>query len=415
MRYWLFSVFFVINLSAVLGNNATQPRVMGETAVRPIVQLQQPTPLPPDIHYRFAVIGDYGDNSPRTERVAQLVASWQPDFVISLGDNNYPNGEAATIDDNVGQYYSQYIGNYQGAYGGGSSTNRFWPSLGNHDWLSLSCDESECYGPYFDYFTLPGNERYYDVDYGLVQFWALDGDFAEPDSNRRDGAQAHWLQESLQAATSCFKVVFVHNSPYSSGYHGSQVYMQWPFGEWGADVVLGGHDHDYERLDVAGVPYFVNGVGGGSITAFANEENLLPGVTSQVRYNRDGGAMLVEATADRMLFQFYNTESVLIDEYTLPKSCVVATPTASPTPLPTETPPPTATPQATPTAISMSVPTDTSTPTSTVVATPTAVSTTPTPSVETSQPTPIKSWLPLALLLVFVSGGFVWYARSQYS
>ena len=37
---------------------------------------------------------------------------------------------------------------------------------------------------------------------------------------------------------------------------------QWPYGEWGADAVLAGHDHTYERLFINGVTYFVNGMGG---------------------------------------------------------------------------------------------------------------------------------------------------------
>ena len=51
---------------------------------------------------RLAVIGDYGDGSQAAADVAALVRAWQPDYVITTGDNNYPKGEAATIDGNVG-------------------------------------------------------------------------------------------------------------------------------------------------------------------------------------------------------------------------------------------------------------------------------------------------------------------------
>jgi tartrate-resistant acid phosphatase type 5 len=44
--------------------------------------------------------------------------------------------------------------------------------------------------------------------------------------------------------------------------------MQWPFAAWGATAVLAGHDHDYERLTVGGLPYFVNGLGGEGQVAF---------------------------------------------------------------------------------------------------------------------------------------------------
>src|SRR3954470_12598916 len=115
---------------------------------------------------RFAVIGDYGSSYPFTPEadVAALVHSWNPDFIATLGDNNYPTGSAATIDANIGQYYQDYIYPYTGGYGGGSPTgaNRFFPSLGNHDWGDTSPNPAGDQ-PYLDYFTLPGNERYYSV------------------------------------------------------------------------------------------------------------------------------------------------------------------------------------------------------------------------------------------------------------
>lgn len=101
---------------------------------------------------RFAVIGDYGLAGQRSSAVAALVKSWQPDFIITTGDNNYYYGEASTIDANIGQYYHQFIHLYAGQYGPGATTNRFFPSLGNHDWnADLGVQ------PYLDYFTLPGN------------------------------------------------------------------------------------------------------------------------------------------------------------------------------------------------------------------------------------------------------------------
>uniref|UniRef100_UPI0035B0930A metallophosphoesterase family protein n=1 Tax=Promineifilum sp. TaxID=2664178 RepID=UPI0035B0930A len=217
---------------------------------------------------RFAVIGDYGNASADEARVAALVAGWNPDFVITTGDNNYPDGEASTIDAHIGQYYSAFIGNYQGEYGAGSPVNRFWPSLGNHDWHTMACGAAGCRSAYLDYFTLPGNERYYAVDYGLVRLFALDSDPDEPDGVHADSAQARWLQGALAASDACFDVVYFHHPPYSSGKHGSTEHMRWPFAAWGADAVMAGHEHSYERVDVGGAPYFVNGLGGKSLYEF---------------------------------------------------------------------------------------------------------------------------------------------------
>ena len=84
----------------------------------------------------FGAIGDFGSDYPSTRAVAKLVKSWNPDFLITLGDNNYPVGAAETLDRNVGQFYHDFIAPYRGRYGMGALTNRFFPSLGNHDWMS---------------------------------------------------------------------------------------------------------------------------------------------------------------------------------------------------------------------------------------------------------------------------------------
>src|SRR5882724_11291597 len=85
---------------------------------------------------RFAVTGDYGDDTTAERDVANLVKSWNPDFVITVGDNNYPDGTASSIDANIGQYYHSFIFPYTGTYGDGATTNRFFPCLGNHDWVT---------------------------------------------------------------------------------------------------------------------------------------------------------------------------------------------------------------------------------------------------------------------------------------
>jgi hypothetical protein len=238
--------------------------------------------------------------------VAALVESWNPDFIITTGDNNYPSGSAATIDANIGKYYHAYIGSYHGQYGDGSSINRFFPVLGNHDWMVAGAK------PYLDYFSLPGNERYYTYTEGPVQFFALDSEEQEPDGFRKNSAQAEWLQAGLAASSAPWKIVYMHEPPYSSALHGSTTWLQWPFAQWGASAVLTGHDHTYERLEQGGIPYFVDGLGGGAIYSF---KEPVPG--SQVRYDATWGAMLVEASSTQISFQFMNIQGEVIDRYSL--------------------------------------------------------------------------------------------------
>jgi hypothetical protein len=106
----------------------------------------------------------------------------------------------------------------------------------------------------------------------------------------------------------------MHHPPYSSSGDGPIDWIQWPFEAWGANVVISGHSHVYERIEVQGLTYFVNGLGGGAIYGF---DDPVPG--SQFRYNQDYGAMWVKATWDLMTFQFITRDGVVVDTWTLSK------------------------------------------------------------------------------------------------
>lgn len=249
---------------------------------------------------RFAVIGDYGEGEePFLGEVSAMIDSWDVDFIVTVGDNNYPDGEYETIDANIGQYFHDYIYPYQGEYGEGSDVNRFYPALGNHDWTT---DDAQ---PYFDYFTLPGNERYYDFIKGPVHFFVVSSDDREPDGNTDDSPQANWLREQLTSSTAPWKVVVMHDPPYSSGEHGDTADAQWTYKEWGADAVLSGHDHHYERLIVDDLPYFVIGSSGDNLRSV---DTVTTG--SEFIFSGSHGAMLVQADDTQMTFEFYSINGV---------------------------------------------------------------------------------------------------------
>ncbi len=256
---------------------------------------------------RFAVIGDFGHAGQAEQDVADLVRSWNPDFVITVGDNNYDYGAVSTIDSNIGQYYHEFMFPYSGIFGAGDTVNRFFPCLGNHDWATAGAT------PYLDYFTLPGNERYYDFVRGPVHFFAIDSDPHEPDGDSATSVQANWLRTRLAASASTWKIVYFHHPAYSSSsVHGSTPTMQWPFRQWGASAVLSGHDHTYERLMRDSLLYLVNGLGGRSIYSFGS---FLP--ESRFHYNADYGAMLVTAGKDSICFQFISRTGSEIDRTTI--------------------------------------------------------------------------------------------------
>ena len=263
---------------------------------------------------RFAVIGDFGDEGRYEADVAAMVHSWDVELIVTTGDNNYPDGEARTMDANIGQYYADFIYPYKGEYGPGATENRFFPALGNHDW------REETLQAYYDYFTLPGNERYYDFERGPVHFFILDSDEHEPDGITQDSLQAAWFKEAIALSKAPWKLIFLHHPPYSSSskYDDDEA-VQWPFANWGADAVIAGHAHLYERLYYDGIPFFINGLGGRWLTIpkihyFGERDER-----SQVRYNKDYGAQLVTAHETCINFTFYSRSGELIDSYTLLK------------------------------------------------------------------------------------------------
>ena len=199
---------------------------------------------------KFAAFGDYA-NVPGAGAVASLVKGKAVDFILTVGDNCYGSTALGT---QVGSNYSSYV-----------SSAKFWPSLGNHDY-SDACGSNA--SKYFAYFTLPGNERYYEKVIGNVHLFAINSTSREPDGASPTSKQGVCLKNKLAGSTSPWNIVYFHHPAYSSGQHGSRVGMQWPFQAWGASVVMNGDDHDYERIIKSGFPYFVTGLGGQSNRPF---------------------------------------------------------------------------------------------------------------------------------------------------
>jgi MYXO-CTERM domain-containing protein len=265
----------------------------------------------------LAVIGDYGDDDDNSRAVADMILGWQPDHIVTVGDNDYTDGKYrgtfTGLELGVGQYFSDYIGDYKGEYGSGSAENRFWPAPGDHDWGD-TCDDPRGLDDYLAYFTLPGKERYYDVRLGPVHLFSLDSMECEPDGADMDSVQAAWLRDAAAASDAPFKIVASHHPPYSSGHHGTSdgEHMQWPWAEWGIDLVLSGHDHDYERIYRDDVTIVVNGLGGLDRRDF---ECRVEG--SQVQFNEAHGAMRIHATDGTLTVRFLTVDGDEIDAFTL--------------------------------------------------------------------------------------------------
>lgn len=269
------------------------------------------TPVPPsptpEPAARFGVIGDYGLAGEAVAAVADLVRGWGAEFVVTTGDNSYTGNTLEAYDRNVGQYYHDYLFPYTGAYGPAADQQRFFPCLGNHDW-------DDGYPENFPiFFHIPSNGRYYRQRWGPVEFFLLDSFFPEPDGVKVGTVQAEWLREALVGSDAPWKIPVFHHPAYSSGYHGHSSWMRWPFKEWGASLVLMGHDHHYERIEVDGLIYLINGLGGGARYAPGSR----PDPNSKIFFNADHGALLGEASPRSLRLRFMTRSGTLIDDLEL--------------------------------------------------------------------------------------------------
>ena len=133
----------------------------------------------------------------------------------------------------------------------------------------------------------------------------------EPDSTHSTSPQANWIKTKMLdcvANHSHWRIVAFHHPAYSSGQHQSSTFMRWPFRSWGAHFVVSGHDHNYERLEVSGFPYFVNGSGGRPLRPFTTIHTA-----SVVRDATHFGAQLVTISNDSCSIDFYGTNGVRYD------------------------------------------------------------------------------------------------------
>ncbi len=271
----------------------------------------------------FAVIGDYGDDDDNSRDVSELIKSWNPDFIITTGDNDYSDGafrgSFEGLELGVGQFFHEFIGDYQGSIGSGSSSNRFFPTPGDHDWGD-TCDDPAGLDDYLRYFTLPaensGNERYYDYRQGPIHFFSLHSiQDCEPDGASAESVQAQWVRETARASDATFKIAYFHNPPYSSGdrHIGGGNHMRWPWGEMGFDLVLSGDDHIYERIIRDDVTYLVVGLGGVDIHGLVDT----PVQGSVIRYAEDYGALRVTVEANSLTAEFITVGGVVVDAFSI--------------------------------------------------------------------------------------------------
>jgi hypothetical protein len=202
-------------------------------------------------------------NSKSDEATARLVGGIDS-TILTLGDEAYPKGSAKDFDD----CYDPTWGRFEG---------RTKPTPGNHEYYT---EEAKGYFDYFGKAAGDPDEGYYSYDLGEWYLIALNSNCGEGEIRCGPGsAQVQWLKEDLAAnEEKACTLAYFHHPLFSSGKYRPGIPEMKPFWEAlysaGADVVLNGHDHNYQRFapqdpqgradSERGIRQFVVGTGGKS-------------------------------------------------------------------------------------------------------------------------------------------------------
>jgi hypothetical protein len=207
--------------------------------------------------------GQGAANNCAQQRTSDLVLAGGPAAVLPLGDVQYEQGTLA-----------QFMASYEPSWGRLKDVTR--PAVGNHEYLTAGA------AGYFDYFngvgsaTGPAGDRskgYYAFDVGSWRLYAVNSNCSKVACGA-GSAQEQWLRADLAANPRSCVLAYWHHPRWSSGQHGSFASMgpiYQALHEAGAELVLAGHDHNYERfepltpagvVDPDGLRSFVVGGGG---------------------------------------------------------------------------------------------------------------------------------------------------------
>ncbi len=221
---------------------------------------------------------------PGDEQTARLLDAI-PGSVFTAGDNAYERGTAAEFRDCYGPTWGRH-------------KDRTRPAAGSHEYQTPGAR------PYFDYFGAaagPPDRGYYGYDVGDWHVVVLNSNCGIVPCGAGT-AQEAWLRQDLAARGKRCTLAIWHHPLFSSGdEHGSDPITR-PFWralyEAGADVVVVGHDHHYERFapqdpdgrvdEARGLREFLVGTGGASLRgarrAVANSQFVRTGAWGVLRF-----------------------------------------------------------------------------------------------------------------------------------
>lgn len=248
---------------------------------------------------RFAVVGDYGTADETEQAVAGQVKRWSEDknadALVTSGDNAYPYSTPDALEEAWTPFY-----------GWAGDELSVIATLGNHD---IQDDGGQST---VDFFGMPG--AWYQTTINDVDFFVLDAN--RPD----DSEQTEWLREALARSEATWKVVVFHQPAFSCSLHDGdpRIVEHWVplFDESSVDLVLSGHDHNYQRFTVGSTAYVVSGGGGADLYELDDCPEESP---QRLAANDEQHHFLgVEASDEEMLVQAIDTQGQVLDSFSLP-------------------------------------------------------------------------------------------------
>jgi 3',5'-cyclic AMP phosphodiesterase CpdA len=239
--------------------------------------------------------GDIAGDRDAATATAQLIEAADPDAVFTTGDNAYPDGST-----------SDYAEKFDPTWG--SFKDRTRPVPGNHD------HHTDGAAGYVDYFGIQNVSN--DVDGGLYYAWDVGNGWRAYALNTEistTGDQLEWLQDDMAAHPGQRYILYAHRPRFtSSTKHGpfEKICPLWDAlaASGGLEIVIGGHNHQYERftpMDCAGrasadgARSFVIGSGGAGLYGF---DEAQPG--SEYRNDRDFGVLRLALYEDSYEWEF---------------------------------------------------------------------------------------------------------------
>jgi 3',5'-cyclic AMP phosphodiesterase CpdA len=242
------------------------------------------------------VIGDFGTGSATERSVATGVRLWAQadpfDALVTTGDNVYPDGAPARYD---AAWHEPY------GWVDDEGTD-IVASLGNHD---------SQHGHQEDVMELLGMPSpYYARVIGDAQLFVLNGN--EPE----DPEQLEWLRRELARSETAWQIVVFHQPAYSCGRYEPpvEIVAEWrPFFErHDVELVLNGHDHNYQRFaPQGGVVYVVTGGGGAGLYAVRECPGLL------VHDDDKHHFLAIEGSSEELKGKVIALDGAVLDEFTM--------------------------------------------------------------------------------------------------